>query len=48
MGFSPQTADLNPPTIEERVERIERLLSKIIEVAKAHPMGRMLIDTLGL
>lgn len=34
-------------TLEQRVEKIEGLISKIISLAKEHPVGRMIVARLG-
>lgn len=38
-------------TIEElqaRVERLEKILTAVLAIAKKHPLGRQLVKTLGL
>ena len=36
------------PTLEDRVARLERLLSRAIERGRKHPLGRQVIRLLGL
>lgn len=41
--MSPQAPDL-----DERVARLEQLAERLIELARGHPMGRMVLRKLGL
>jgi hypothetical protein len=35
-------------TLESRVERLERILAKLEELARGHPVGRVILGKLGL
>ena len=35
-------------TVEQRLERLESLLSKVLAMADQHPMGKMFLKMLGL
>jgi hypothetical protein len=36
------------PTIDERVERLEQLAARLIDLAGQHPVGRAILRKLGL
>jgi hypothetical protein len=36
------------PTIDERVERLEQLANRLIDLAAQHPVGRVILRKLGI
>jgi hypothetical protein len=42
------TTDTRPPTLEERVARLERILARALERAERHPLGKQIVRLLGL